>query len=61
MKLDEVDFIEIVMFEFIELEIEVKLCYGVVLWFDIGFIDRFCKENLILLLILFYIFLIYWV
>ncbi|CAG7882416.1 unnamed protein product [Brassica rapa] len=45
MKPDEVDFTETATLEPIESETEAKLCHGVVLWFDTGFTDRFCKEN----------------
>ncbi|CAN6810320.1 unnamed protein product [Brassica oleracea] len=45
MKPDEVDFTETATLEPIESETEARLCHGVVLWFDTGFTDRFCKEN----------------
>ncbi|CAN7010634.1 unnamed protein product [Brassica rapa subsp. trilocularis] len=45
MKPDEVDFTATATLEPIESETEAKLCHGVVLWFDTGFTDRFCKEN----------------
>ncbi|KAF8075682.1 hypothetical protein N665_1072s0012 [Sinapis alba] len=45
MKPDEVDFTSTATLEPIESETEARLCHGVVLWFDTGFTDRFCKEN----------------
>ncbi|CAH8361950.1 unnamed protein product [Eruca vesicaria subsp. sativa] len=45
MKPDEVDFTATATLEPIESETEARLCHGVVLWFDTGFTDRFCKEN----------------
>ncbi|KAL0717053.1 hypothetical protein Bca4012_066375 [Brassica carinata] len=45
MKPDEVDFTETATLEPIESETEASLCHGVVLWFDTGFTNRFCKEN----------------
>ncbi|KAJ0263883.1 protein arginine N-methyltransferase 3 [Hirschfeldia incana] len=45
MKPDEVDFTATATLEPTESETEARLCHGVVLWFDTGFTDRFCKEN----------------
>ncbi|VVA97332.1 unnamed protein product [Arabis nemorensis] len=45
MKPDEVDFTATAMLEPNESEAKTSLCHGVVLWFDTGFTDRFCKEN----------------
>ncbi|KAJ0249421.1 protein arginine N-methyltransferase 3 [Hirschfeldia incana] len=45
MKQDEVDFTATATLEAIESETEARLCHGVVLWFDTGFTNRFCKEN----------------
>ncbi|KAF3607354.1 hypothetical protein DY000_02050824 [Brassica cretica] len=45
MKQDEVDFTATATLEPTEAETEARLCHGVVLWFDTGFTDRFCKEN----------------
>lgn len=45
MKPDEVDFTATATLEPTEAETEARLCHGVVLWFDTGFTDRFCKEN----------------
>ncbi|KAF8109486.1 hypothetical protein N665_0095s0058 [Sinapis alba] len=45
MKPDEVDFTATATLEPTKSETEARLCHGVVLWFDTGFTDRFCKEN----------------
>lgn len=45
MKPDEVDFTATATLEPNESEAKTSLCHGVVLWFDTGFTDRFCKEN----------------
>ncbi|XP_010464990.1 PREDICTED: probable protein arginine N-methyltransferase 3 [Camelina sativa] len=45
MKPDEVDFTATATLEPIESEAKTRLCHGVVLWFDTGFTNRFCKEN----------------
>ncbi|RID63897.1 hypothetical protein BRARA_E02860 [Brassica rapa] len=45
MKPDEVDFTATATLEPTESDTEARLCHGVVLWFDTGFTDRFCKEN----------------
>ncbi|KAJ4893445.1 putative protein arginine N-methyltransferase 3 [Raphanus sativus] len=45
MKPDEVDFTATATLEPTGSETEARLCHGVVLWFDTGFTDRFCKEN----------------
>ncbi|CAA7016215.1 unnamed protein product [Microthlaspi erraticum] len=45
MKPDEVDFTATATLEPNESEAKMSLCHGVVLWFDAGFTNRFCKEN----------------
>lgn len=45
MKPDEVDFTATATLEPTESEAKTRLCHGVVLWFDTGFTNRFCKEN----------------
>ncbi|KAL1204763.1 putative protein arginine N-methyltransferase 3 [Cardamine amara subsp. amara] len=45
MKPDEVDFTATATLEPTESDGKARLCHGVVLWFNTGFTDRFCKEN----------------
>ncbi|XP_020888237.1 probable protein arginine N-methyltransferase 3 [Arabidopsis lyrata subsp. lyrata] len=45
MKPDEVDFTATATLKPTESEAKTRLCHGVVLWFDTGFTNRFCKEN----------------